>query len=83
MSKPLIEAPRTSAAPVISAEQAFSWMDAGIVLAVVAVALIYLYNRLWHKRGTCSGCGSKGSQCATKCTTACSGEIRSGTRGSS
>ncbi|MCB1754124.1 MAG: hypothetical protein KDJ38_01295 [Gammaproteobacteria bacterium] len=43
----------------VSAERDFSWLDSGLVLAVIAVAFYYLYLKIWRKRGACSSCGNK------------------------
>jgi hypothetical protein len=52
-------------APDISADAATGWVDWAVVAAVLAVALWYLYRKLWAKRGGCAGCG-KGSECAVR-----------------
>ncbi|WP_147431064.1 hypothetical protein [Thiocapsa rosea] len=41
----------------ISAEQPVGWLDLAVVAAVVAVALVYLYGKLWRRGGRCDGCG--------------------------
>jgi hypothetical protein len=41
----------------ISAEQPVGWVDLAVVAAVVAVALVYLYVKLWRRGGRCDGCG--------------------------
>jgi hypothetical protein len=55
------------ATPDISADAATNWADWAVVAAVLAVALWYLYRKLWAKRGGCGGCG-KGSACAVRRT---------------
>ncbi|QVL48204.1 MAG: hypothetical protein KFB96_21665 [Thiocapsa sp.] len=41
----------------ISAEQPAGWVDLAVVAAVVGVALVYLYRKLWRRGGRCDGCG--------------------------
>ena len=41
-------------------------VDLGIVLVVIAVAFIYLYDKLWRKRGACPECGNKNGNCTMK-----------------
>jgi hypothetical protein len=45
----------------ISAEQPVGWVDLAVVAAVVGVALVYLYVKLWRRRGRCGGCGNGAS----------------------
>lgn len=41
------------------------WLDIGVVVLVIAVALVYLYRKLWKKRGACAECAGNGcSSCA-------------------
>ena len=35
--------------------------DLALVGVIILVALVYLYRKLWLKRGACSDCTSKGS----------------------
>ena len=44
---------------VVSADQPFSMLDVGVVLVVVAVAVYYLYRKLWRNKGACSSCSNK------------------------
>jgi hypothetical protein len=55
-----------SAAPDISVQGATGWVDWAVVAAVVAVALWYLYRKLWAKRGECGGCAKGKSGCAVQ-----------------
>jgi hypothetical protein len=61
---------RSSAAEIVKAEQEFALADMGVVLAVIAVAVVYLYRRLWRKRGACAECGNKDGHCQVKQTKA-------------
>ncbi len=54
------------AAPDISADQALSWLDWAVVSVVVAVALWYLYRKLWARRGDCAGCAKGKAGCAVQ-----------------
>lgn len=63
--------PMTTSAPQvaaqdISAEQQFTLVDVGLVAAVVAVALWYLYRQLWTRRGQCGGCAKGAGSCAVQ-----------------
>jgi hypothetical protein len=51
---------------VVSAEADVAWTDTGIALLIVVLALVYLYHKLWRKRGACSHCGSKNGSCCAK-----------------
>ena len=51
---------------VVSADQPFSMVDVGVVLAVVALAVYYLYRKLWRNRGACSSCSNKKGSCQVK-----------------
>jgi hypothetical protein len=55
-----------SAADIVTTETGFAWTDAGIVVAVIVVAVIYLYRKLWHKRGACPECGNEDGHCEVK-----------------
>jgi ABC-type nickel/cobalt efflux system permease component RcnA len=55
-----------AAVPDISAEPTTNWVDWVVVAAVVAVALWYLYRKLWARRGDCSGCAKGKSGCAVQ-----------------
>ena len=60
------EAQPTSAVPDIETQPATSWVDWAVVAAVLAVALWYLYRKLWAQRGDCSGCAKGKSGCAVQ-----------------
>ena len=60
------EAQPTSAAPDIETQPATSWVDWAVVAAVLAVALWYLYRKLWAQRGDCSSCAKGKSDCAVR-----------------
>lgn len=60
------EAQPTSAVPDIDTQPATSWVDWAVVAAVLAVALWYLYRKLWAKRGDCGGCAKGKSGCAVQ-----------------
>ncbi len=53
-----------SANPAINAEAGAGWLDWAVVAAVVAVALWYLYRKLWANRGECGGCAKGKGGCA-------------------
>jgi hypothetical protein len=53
------------ATPDISADAATGWADWAVVAAVLAVALWYLFRKLWAQRGGCGGC-DKGNDCAVR-----------------
>jgi uncharacterized membrane protein len=60
-----------STSPIIGAEPAITLIDIGVVGAVLAVALWYLYRRLWARRGSCGSCGAKDkASCAVQRSTA-------------
>lgn len=60
------EAQPMSAVPDIDTQPATSWVDWTVVAAVLAVALWYLYRKLWAQRGDCSGCAKGKSGCAVQ-----------------
>jgi uncharacterized membrane protein len=60
---------------VVLTEQAFSLMDIGILLLIIAAAFFYLYHKLWRKRGACPDCGQDDSHCTTKMKQGHSGEV--------
>ncbi|WPL17058.1 Virus attachment protein p12 family protein [Thiorhodovibrio winogradskyi] len=54
-------------APKITAGRGASsgWFDLAITGVVIALALFYLYRKLWRQGGRCDGCGQAGG-CAIK-----------------
>jgi len=44
----------------IATEPGAGWLDLGVTALVIAVAVYYLYRKLWRNQGRCSDCGSKG-----------------------
>ncbi|WP_010322432.1 hypothetical protein [Marinobacterium stanieri] len=60
---------------VVSADQPFSMVDVGVLLVVVAVAVYYLYRKLWRNKGTCSSCSNKKGSCGAQASdTGCSSQ---------
>jgi hypothetical protein len=67
MSEPVVgSATDASTSVIANADPEFAWSDVGMVVLVVLVALVFLYRRLWQKRGACSECGSKDGHCKVK-----------------
>ncbi|MGR5078316.1 FeoB-associated Cys-rich membrane protein [Photobacterium swingsii] len=42
------------------------WHDLALLGVVVAIAIYYLYRKLWKKKGECGSCASCASGCASK-----------------
>jgi len=51
---------RAPGAVEIATEPGAGWLDIGVTALVIAVAVYYLYRKLWRNQGRCSDCGSKG-----------------------
>ena len=62
----LAHASESSAAALVEPAGGHVW-DLFLVGLVIAVALTYLYRKLWTKRGACSDCSSGGPSCSTGC----------------
>ncbi|OAN11266.1 hypothetical protein A3K86_20130 [Photobacterium jeanii] len=48
---------------LVAVKAATSWQDFAAVGVVIAIALAYLYRKLWKKKGQCGSCDSCPSGC--------------------
>nr|WP_321524252.1 hypothetical protein [uncultured Cohaesibacter sp.] len=54
----------SSTSALVGSSNSTLW-DVLLVAFVMLVALIYLYRKLWSKRGACSDCTSGGGGCSS------------------